>query len=553
MSNNRLFNILLFLVPCSLFIILFSSCKFRQKAELIIHHAKIYTVDEKFSVAQAMAVNDGKIIAIGTNDDILKLYESDSMIDAGGKAVFPGFNDAHAHFVGYAMSLQTVNLVGTESWDEVINRCGQFAKGLPTGSWLTGRGWDQNDWTVKEFPDNTKLNELFPDRPVIITRIDGHAAMANQKALELAGIKPGSTLTGGDIVVNNGKLTGLLIDNAVDLVSSKIPAPDLTQIKKGLLLAQENCFAVGLTSLHDCGLDFATVEKIEALQKTDELKMRMNIMLSDVKENYDYAFKRGKIKTDYLNVSSFKVYADGALGSRGASLLQPYSDKPAWAGFLLSSPEHFDSVANIIYAKGWQMCTHAIGDSGNRTILKIYAKYLKGTNDLRWRIEHAQVINANDFHFFGDYNIIPSVQPTHATSDMYWAADRLGPVRVKGAYAYQQLLKENGWMPLGTDFPVEDISPFKTFFAAIARQDAKGFPAGGYQMENALTREETLRGMTIWAAKASFEEKKKGSLEKGKFADFIMLDTDLMSCEAAAILKTKVLATYSAGKKVYGK
>ena len=500
-----------------------------------------------------MAVNDGKIIAIGTNDDILKLYESDSMIDAGGKAVFPGFNDAHAHFVGYAMSLQTVNLVGTESWDEVINRCGQFAKGLPAGSWLTGRGWDQNDWTVKEFPDNTKLNELFPDRPVIITRIDGHAAMANQKALELAGIKPGSTLTGGDIVVNNGKLTGLLIDNAVDLVSSKIPAPDLTQIKKGLLLAQENCFAVGLTSLHDCGLDFATVEKIEALQKTDELKMRMNIMLSDVKENYDYAFKRGKIKTDYLNVSSFKVYADGALGSRGASLLQPYSDKPAWAGFLLSSPEHFDSVANIIYAKGWQMCTHAIGDSGNRTILKIYAKYLKGTNDLRWRIEHAQVINANDFHFFGDYNIIPSVQPTHATSDMYWAADRLGPMRVKGAYAYQQLLKENNWIPLGTDFPVEDISTFKTFFAAIVRQDAKGFPAGGYQMENALTREETLRGMTIWAAKASFEEKKKGSLEKGKFADFIILDTDLMSCEATAILKTKVLGTYSAGKKVYGK
>ena len=550
LSKKLLTHCSLLIAGCLFF---FTSCKFRQKAELIIHHAKIYTVDDKFSVAEAMAVNDGKIIAIGTNDDILKLYESDSMIDAGGKAVFPGFNDAHAHFAGYAMSLQTVNLVGTESWDEVINRCGQFAKGLPTGSWLTGHGWDQNDWTVKEFPDNAKLNELFPDRPVIITRIDGHAAMANQKALELAGIKPGSTLTGGDIVVNNGKLTGLLIDNAVDLVSSKIPAPDLTQIKKGLLLAQENCFAVGLTSLHDCGLDFATVEKIEALQKSGELKMRMNIMLSDAKENYDYAFKRGKIKTDYLNVSSFKVYADGALGSRGASLLQPYSDKPAWSGFLLSSPEHFDSVANIIYAKGWQMCTHAIGDSGNRTILKVYAKYLKGTNDLRWRIEHAQVINANDFHFFGDYNIIPSVQPTHATSDMYWAADRLGLVRVKGAYAFQQLLKENNWIPLGTDFPVEDISTFKTFFAAVVRQDAKGFPEGGYQVENALSREETLRGMTIWAAKASFEEKKKGSLEKGKFADFIMLDTDLMSCEPAAILKTKVLATYSAGKKVYGK
>lgn len=550
MSLKRLLlNSLLPIAAC-LFIF---SCKFRQKADLIIHHAKIYTVDEKFSVAEAMVVRDGKIIAIGKNDDILKQYESDSVKDAGGKAVFPGFNDAHAHFVGYAMSLLNVDLVDTKSWEEVVATCSGFAKTLPAGVWLTGRGWDQNDWAVKEFPDNTKLNELFPDRPVIISRIDGHAAMANQKALELAGVKAGDKLTGGDIEVKDGKLTGLLIDNAVDLVAAKIPAADLAQVKKALLLAQENCFAVGLTSLHDCGLDFETVEKIEALQKSGELKMRMNIMLSDAAANFDYAFKRGKIKTDYLNVSSFKVYADGALGSRGASLLQPYSDKPDWSGFLLSAPAHFDSVANIIFAKGWQMCTHAIGDSGNRTILKTYAKYLKGSNDLRWRIEHAQVVNQNDFKLFGENSIIPSVQPTHGTSDMYWAGDRLGPVRVKGAYAYKQLLKENNWIPLGTDFPVEDISTFKTFFAAVVRQDSKGFPAGGYQMENALSREETLRGMTIWAAKASFEEKQKGSLEKGKLADFIILDTDLMSCEAAAILKAKVLATYSGGKKVYGK
>jgi predicted amidohydrolase YtcJ len=531
----------------------FCSCKFRQKADLIIHHAKIYTVDEKFSVAEAMAVRDGKIIAIGSNDDILKQYESDSITDAGGKTVFPGFNDAHAHFVGYGSSLQRVNLVDTDSWEAVLAKCSEFSKALPAGAWLTGRGWDQNDWVVKEFPDNTKLNELFPDRPVMITRIDGHAAIANQKALDLAGVKPGDKLTGGDIEVKNGKLTGILVDNAVDLVSDKIPSPGAAQTKASLLLAQANCFAVGLTSVHDCGLGYRTVELIEEMQKSGDLKMRMNIMLSDAKENFDYAFKRGKIKTDHLNLGSFKVYADGALGSRGASLLQPYSDKPNWSGFLLSPPEYFDSVANVIYQKGWQMCTHAIGDSGNRTILKTYAKYLKGKNDLRWRIEHAQVINENDFHFFADYNIIPSVQPTHATSDMYWAGDRLGPVRVKGAYAFQQLFKENNWIPLGTDFPVEDISTFKTFFAAVVRQDAKGFPAGGYQMENALTREEALRGMTIWAAKASFEEKQKGSLEKGKFADFIILDTDLMNCPAAYILKTKVLATYSAGKKVFGK
>ncbi len=549
-AKRRFINCFLPIACCLLFL---SSCKFRQKADMIIHHAKIYTVDEKFSVAEAMALRDGKIIAIGKNDDILKEYESDVAEDAKGKIIFPGFIDAHAHFVGYALSLQKVNLVGTASWEEVVNRCSDFGKGLAAGQWLTGRGWDQNDWAIKEFPTNERLNELFPDRPVLINRVDGHAAIANQKALDLAGIKPGDKLTGGDIVVNNGKLTGLLVDNAVDLVSAKIPGPDDTQAKASLMLAQANCFATGLTSVHDCGLDYEVAEKIKKLQESGDLKMRMYIMLSDSKNNFDQAFAKGKIKTDRLTLSGFKVYADGALGSRGACLLQPYSDKPGWQGFLLSPQPHFDSVANIIYQKGWQMCTHAIGDSGNRTILNIYAKYLKGKNDLRWRIEHAQVVNQNDFKLFGEYNIIPSVQPTHGTSDMYWAGDRLGNERVKGAYAYQQLLKENDWMPLGTDFPVEDISTFKTFFAAVLRQDAKGFPAGGYQMENALTREQTVRGMTIWAAKAAFEEKQKGSLEKGKFADFIILDTDLMICPVTDILKTKVLATYVNGEKVYGK
>lgn len=551
MTFKKLHNNSLFFISCSLFIILFSSCKFRQKADMIIHHAKIYTVNEKFSTAEAMVVRDGKIIATGTNEDILKEFESDVMEDAKGKAIFPGFIDAHAHFVGYGFSLQRVNLVGTGSWEEVLSRCSEFAKGLPAGQWLTGRGWDQNDWAVEEFPTNEKLNELFPDRPVLITRIDGHAAIANQKALDIAGVKPGDKLTGGEIEVKNGKLTGILVDNAVDLVSAEIPASSDQQGKEALMLAQKNCFATGLTSVHDCGLDYDAVEKIQKLQESGDLKMRMYVMLSDSKKNFEWAFTKGKIRAQRLTVCGFKVYADGALGSRGACLLQPYSDKPDWSGFLLSAPEHFDSVANIIYQKGWQMCTHAIGDSGNRTILKIYAKYLKGKNDLRWRIEHSQVVNENDFKLFGENSIIPSVQPTHGTSDMYWAGDRLGAERVKGAYAYQRLLKENNWMPLGTDFPVEDISPFKTFFAAVVRQDAKGFPAGGYQMENALTREQTIRGMTIWAAKAAFEEKQKGSLEKGKVADFIILDTDLMNCPNAAILKTKVIATYVNGERLY--
>jgi hypothetical protein len=281
--------------------------------------------------------------------------------------------------------------------------------------------------------------------------------------------------------------------------------------------------------------------------------MRLFVMLSDEKANYDYLEKKGIIKTDRLHVRSFKVYGDGALGSRGACLLQPYADKPGHYGFLLSKPGHFDSVANWISQKGFQMCTHAIGDSGNRTMLNIYAKYLKGKNDLRWRIEHAQVVNQNDFNLFGVNSIIPSVQPTHATSDMYWAGDRLGKERVKGAYAYKQLLQQNGWIPLGTDFPVEDISPFKTFYASVARKDAKDWPDGGYQMENALTREEALRGMTIWAAKSNFEEKEKGSLETGKFADFVILDKDLMKVDEKELLNIVVLKTFLGGEKVFEK
>ncbi|MCG7855396.1 amidohydrolase [Flavihumibacter sp.] len=538
------------LVAAVAFLYLLPACTTKQEADLLVHNATIYSVDSSFTIYEAMAVKDGKITAVGTSDSLLSIFTAKETIDAGGKFIYPGLIDAHCHFYRYGLGLQTADLVGTKSWEAILDSLKNFAGSHPDG-WLVGRGWDQNDWQQKSYPSNTELNRLFPDRPVILTRIDGHAAIANQKALEMAGIRAGQSLTGGDIEVKDGVLTGILIDNAVDLVYSKLPAPDKTQMKAALMDAQANCFAMGLTTVDDCGLDFEEVRVIDSLHKEGSLKMRVFAMLSDSKKNYEAIFKNGKIKTPYLNVSSFKVYADGALGSRGACLLQPYSDRAGHTGFLLSKPEHFDSVAALLYKKDFQMCTHAIGDSGNRTILNTYAKYLKGSNDRRWRIEHAQVVHPDDFALFGKYNIIPSVQPTHATSDMYWAGERLGKEREKGAYAFNDLLNQNGWIPLGTDFPVEDISPFKTFFAAVIRKDANGFPKGGYQPENALSRENALRGMTIWAARSNFEENEKGSLEKGKYADFIMLEKDLMKMPEAEILSTSVNATYVNGQAVY--
>lgn len=540
MKTRSIFLVLLFLL---------SGCG-KQKVDLILYNGKIYTVNDKFDLAEAIAVHDGKIIGVGTNESIRSTFKSSEEIDVHGKAVYPGFIDAHAHFFGYGQSLQTANLKETASWDEVLTHLTAFAKTHPDG-WLIGRGWDQNDWEDKQFPTKEKLDQLFPNRPVFLERIDGHAAIVNQKALDEAGISKSFALTGGDIEEKDGKLTGLLIDNAVGLVQNKIPAPDAKQAKKILLDAEKNCFSVGLTTIDDCGLDFEAVDFIEKMQAKKMLKMRLYVMLSDTEKNFDYLFKRGAIKTDRLNVRAIKVYADGALGSRGACLLHPYNDMPKKSGFLLSEVKHFEEVAKKINDHHFQMCTHAIGDSANRTILKIYNQVLGAKNDKRWRIEHAQVVAPGDFNLFGTASIIPSVQPTHATSDMYWAGDRLGNDRVKSAYAYKQLMDQNGWIALGTDFPVEQINPMFTFFAATARKDAKDFPAGGFQAENALTPEQALRGMTIWAAKANFEEKEKGSIEIGKFADFIVLENDMMKATATQILKNKVLRTYVNGEKVY--
>ena len=527
-----------------------TGCKSANRVDRLLINARIYTVDSLFTVCEAMAIRDGKIIATVTTTELQSKYQADTVEDVQGRTIVPGFNDAHAHFVQYALGLREANLVGTQSWAEVLKTLTDFFANRTTG-WVIGRGWDQNDWDNKEFPNKKELDALFPDRPVLLVRIDGHAAIANQRALDLANVLSGNTITGGKFVTEQGKLTGLLIDNAVDRVARFIPDPSQSDYENALLQAQANCVAVGLTSITDCGLPHTQIEKLQQLQANHLLKLRLNVMLSDDPANYRYAEKNGKLITDRLRVQSFKVYGDGALGSRGACLMKPYHDKPDQHGFLLSQPAHFDSVARWAFENEWQLCTHAIGDSGNRVILNTYGQYLPKRNDLRWRIEHAQVVSPYDRVLFRQFKIIPSVQPTHATSDMYWAEKRLGAERIQHAYAYLPLLEETGWMPLGTDFPVEDISPIKTFYSATIRKDASGWPKKGFLPEYALTREQALRGMTIWASKASFEEKTKGSLEKGKWADFIVLDQDLMQIPETSILSTNVLVTYIQGVPVY--
>lgn len=530
----------------------FVACSQKQKIDLIVANGTIYTVNEDFAVAEAMAVHDGKILDVGTTPDILSKFTADRFIDLEKKAVYPGLIDAHCHFYGYGLGLlQRADLVGTQSFEDILRIMLAHHEKFPSAYWIEGRGWDQNNWPEKAFPLNDQLNRLFPDNPVILTRVDGHAAIVNKKALELAGINEKTIVDGGDVILLNGKPTGVLIDNAIELVTRIIPAPDEVQMAEALMAAQENCFAVGLTGVHDMGLNKREIAVVDSLQHTGKLKMRMYVLLTHEQETLDAFFTHGITKNNLLNIRSIKLYADGALGSRGAKLIKDYSDDPGNSGLLLRSPESLMEFCRKAYDNGFQVCTHAIGDSANRLMLKIYGEILKEKNDLRWRIEHSQIIDPQDFELFGKFSIIPSVQPTHATSDMYWAGDRVGAERMKGAYAYKDLLDQNGWIPLGTDFPIEGINPLHTFYAAVVRKDLKGWPESGFQIENALSRQDALKGMTIWAARSAFEENEKGTLEPGKFADFVIFDQDIMQIPDERLPSAKVLKTFIGGEEVY--
>ncbi|MBR4147328.1 MAG: amidohydrolase [Bacteroidales bacterium] len=524
--------------------IIMSSCTHKTPVDLIVHNAKIYTVDAGFSTAEAFAVKDGQFVAVGNEKEIMVQYDAKEVIDAQGLAIYPGFMDGHSHFTGYGENLvRWADLKGCLSYDEVIERL-KVHDSLYPSEWLLGRGWDQNLWTPAEFPDNAKLAEVFPNKKVLLTRVDGHAVLVSKEVLELAGIDPNYKMDGGMALVKDGRCTGVLLDNTADVAKALVPPMGREQRIQAFLKAQENCLNVGLTSVTDAGLDIETIDLIDSLQQDGLLNIHVNAMVNPDDETMDHFMKQGAIDKEQLTVRSVKIYADGALGSRGAKLLEPYSDAPETSGLILESDEFYRHVCQKAYDAGYQVCCHAIGDGGVHHILDIYSEFLKGQNDLRWRIEHSQVVAEDDFNRYGQYSVIPSIQTTHCTSDMDWANERLGSERIKNAYAYQHLLQQNGWVINGTDFPIEDISPIYTFYAAVARKHLDGTPTEGFQMENALTREQALRSITIWVAKGCFLENRKGSIEVGKDADFVILDRDIMTVDEQEIPATKTIQTH---------
>ncbi len=534
--------------PLFLLIIFFISSACTQRVDLLVHNAKIYTANESFDKASAFVVKDGKFMEVG-GEELVKKYNPANTVDARGLSVFPGFIDSHGHLLSLGLNHFKADLRDTKSVDEIIQRVKKH-QGIYDQKIILGRGWDQNEWDNPSFPDNEKLNAAFPDIPVVLERIDGHALLVNKKAIEMAEIDQTAIVEGGQIIKQNGKLTGLLVDNAKKLIQKIIPEFSKEDKIKALLKAQEICFENGLTTISQGGVSKKNIFLIDSLQRKDLLKLRVYAMIENDPYAIDHFIREGKIKTDLLNVRSVKVFADGALGSRGAALMDDYSDQKSHKSSLLISKDSLMSLANLLAEKSFQMNTHAIGDAANNVVLEVYNQALSFKEDPRWRIEHAQVISKQDFSKFNT-KIIPSIQPIQATSDMNWAIDRLGKERLNSAYAYKDLLDWAGVLALGTDFPVEDINPFGTFYAAVARKAPNEESSQAFQPENALTRYEALLGMTRWAAYANFEENEKGSIEVGKFADFIILDQDIMEVNIETVMQTRIVATILNGKIVF--
>jgi predicted amidohydrolase YtcJ len=528
-------------------------------ADLIVTNARIYTVDDTRPVVAALAVRDGRVQFTGSVREALALRgPATRVVDLAGRTIVPGMVDAHAHLLGLGQSLRNVSLFGARSYDEVIARVVERAKGMPAGQWLLGRGWDQNQWGDTRFPTHEALTRALPNNPVYLTRVDGHAGLANAAAMRAAGVTADTQdPSGGRIERSAGREpTGVFVDNAKELVEHAIPAPTREDTRAAIRAAIAESQRWGLVGLHDAGESRATIDLMEEMAKAGEIPFRLYVMIGDDSAAVAHYLERGPqsgLYDNHLWIRSIKLYADGALGSRGAALLEPYNDDANNRGLLLSAPAHIQEVATRALRAGFQVNTHAIGDRGNRVVLDAYEKALEAhpVADHRFRVEHAQVLNHDDIPRFAQLGVIPSMQAVHQTSDMYWAATRLGQGRLLGAYAWRSLLETGVVVPNGSDFPVEAVNPLLSFHSAVSRQDAENWPAGGWMSEQRMTRDEALKGMTIWPAYAAFQETTMGSLTPGKLADFTVLDRDIMTIPERDILGTSVIATYVGGRAVY--
>ncbi len=529
------------------------------RAELILTNARIYTADDGQPIAAALAISGGKLVFVGSAAEAMSLKgPATTVLDAGGRTIIPGMTDAHAHLYGLGEDLRQVDLTGTKSYAEVIARVVARAAMTPKGTPVLGRGWDQNDWSDTKLPTNVALSAATPDHPVLLTRVDGHAVLANAVAVTKAGVTADTKDPDGGRILRDarGAATGVFVDNAQRLMAPAARGGEALNPREVLRNAVREANKWGLTGVHEMGVSPAIVGTYEAAAQANELTLRAYVLLSGDSATVNWAMTRGPrsaLFDSHLWVRSIKLYGDGALGSRGAALLDPYADDAQNNGLLVMQPSWIESVAERALKSGWQVATHAIGDRANRLVLDAYQAAFKAvpTADHRFRIEHAQIIHHDDIGRFAELGVIPSMQASHQTSDMYWAGNRLGTERLRGAYAWRSLLATGVIIPNGSDFPVEMVNPLLSFHAAISRQDADDFPVGGWYPEQKMSREEALRSMTIWPARAAFQEQILGSLTAGKLADFVMLDQDIMRIAPELVLQTRVLQTWVGGAKVY--
>jgi len=540
--------------------LLTGACSTGPLADLVLINGKVATVNAEFEIAESVAVRADKIVFVGSNDAVMKFVgKKTKVIDCTRLLIIPGLIEGHGHLMGYGKALERLDLVGTKSYQEILKRVALTINGKEPGEWILGRGWDQNEWQIQEFPQHELLSKIAPDNPVYLTRIDGHAGLANAKAMLIAGVNAGTvTPAGGRILKDsNGLPTGIFIDNAEDIITDFIPRNTTIQRGSTIKRAVHELIKFGLTGFHDAGVPPERVSDFKELIDQGELGIRVYAMLSDTvladMESFLKANEVYRYGNNELTVRSIKMYSDGALGSRGAALLEPYTDRPDESGLILTESDHLLEVARASLATGFQMNTHSIGDAAIRATLNVIEQALSEnpTDDHRFRIEHSQIVSQQDIPRYKELGVIPSVQPPHTVSDMNWTEDRVGPERVKGAYAFRAFISAGCILPCGSDVPVESPDPINGIYRAVTRQDENGLPDGGWYPEQRMTVEEALKGYTIWAAYAAFQEDIVGSIEVGKLADFTIIDKDILTIPAKEILTTKPVYTIIGGKILY--